>query len=126
MSKLNDSLLLGSSGRTGRLVVANVNGTEILRVRARKSTKPVSPKQELIWTRMKTYYAFLESYKNYASAFFGVRVGLNPLIITQWQAFSMLSNLTILLWNSRSNIPKFSFQKGSYRCCCYRDRINSA
>lgn len=31
MEKLNDSLLSGSSGRTGRLVVANVDGTEILR-----------------------------------------------------------------------------------------------
>jgi len=29
MGKLNDSLLSGSSGQTGRLVVANIAGTEI-------------------------------------------------------------------------------------------------
>ena len=42
MGKLNDSLLSGSSGRTGRLVVANVAGTEILRVRPRKNNAAIS------------------------------------------------------------------------------------
>lgn len=43
MSKLDDSLLSGSRGRTGRLVVANVNGIEILKVRPRKSKKKRFP-----------------------------------------------------------------------------------
>lgn len=48
MSKLTDSLLSGSSGRVGRLVVANVSGVEILKHRPKKRTKPPTPKQSLI------------------------------------------------------------------------------
>ena len=75
MSKLTDSLLSGSSGRTGRLVVANVAGTEILRVRPQKR-KEATDKQLLIQQRMKICYDFLSSYKPYASKFFGVKVGM--------------------------------------------------
>jgi len=76
MGKLNDSLLSGSSGRTGRLVVANVAGTEILRVRPRRRNTPPTPKQLLIQERMKKCYDFLSSYKAYASKFFGVKIGM--------------------------------------------------
>lgn len=76
MGKLNDSLLSGSSGRTGRLVVANVAGTEILRVRPRKRTTPPAPKQVLVQNRMRDCYEFLTSYKAYASLYFGVRSGM--------------------------------------------------
>lgn len=76
MGKLNDSLLSGSTGRTGRLVVANVSGTEILRVRPRKRTTPPTPKQALIQLRVKKAYDFILPYKAYASAYFGMRVGM--------------------------------------------------
>lgn len=76
MGKLNDSLLSGSYGRTGRLVVANVSGTEILRVRPRKRSTPPTAKQLLIQNRMKSAYGFIESYKAYASQYFGVKVGM--------------------------------------------------
>ena len=39
MGKIYDSLLSGSSGRTGRVVIANINGHEISRIRPRKRTK---------------------------------------------------------------------------------------
>ena len=42
MGKVTDSLISGSSGRTGRVVVANVNGIEILKIRPKKSSKPSS------------------------------------------------------------------------------------
>ena len=76
MGKLNDSLLSGSSGRTGRLVVANVSGTEILRARPRKRTGQATPKQLLVQTRMTQAYNFLSAYKAFAKDYFGKRVGM--------------------------------------------------
>jgi len=76
MGKLNDSLLSGSTGRTGRLVVANVAGTEILRVRPKKRTSGPSPKQLLIQDRMKQCYAFILPYKGFASLYFGTKQGM--------------------------------------------------
>ena len=76
MGKLNDSLLSGSSGRTGRLVVANVSGTEILRVRPRKSSTKPSAKQVLIQDRMKMCYDFIMPYKAFASVYFGYKIGM--------------------------------------------------
>lgn len=93
MGKLNDSLLSGSSGRTGRLVVANVDGTEILRVRPRKKTKTPSPKQLLIQERMKKCYDFILPYKGYASVYFGYRQGMrscyNQAITNLLNAFKL-------------------------------------
>ncbi len=76
MGKLNDSLLSGSYGRTGRLVVANVAGTEILRIRPRKRTSSPSAKQLLVQARMKNCYDFISPYKAFASLHFGVKVGM--------------------------------------------------
>lgn len=76
MGKLQDSLLSGSSGRTGRLVVANFAGTEILRVRPRKRTGDPTPKQALVQNRMKLSYDFILPYKNYAAKYFGTRSGM--------------------------------------------------
>lgn len=76
MGKLNDSLLSGSSGRVGRLVVANVSGNEILRVRPRKSLKQPTAKQLLIQLRMKKSYDFLLPYKEFAKEYYGQRVGM--------------------------------------------------
>lgn len=76
MGKLNDSLLSGSYGRTGRLVVANMGGVEILKVRPRKRTAEPSPKQALVQSRMRRSYDFLLSYKLYACKHFGMPLGM--------------------------------------------------
>lgn len=113
MAKLDDSLLSGSRGRTGRLVVANVNGVEILKVRPKKSTKAVSPKQELIRQRMKISYSFIESYKTYTSAFFGTKIGMKS---PYNQAMSNLLNAFKLDYSQMEiNIayPEIAFSKGS-------------
>lgn len=74
MGKITDSLLSGSSGRTCRLVVANVSGTEILRARPRKRSGEASPKQALVQNRMRKCYDFISSYKSYAKKYFGKRI----------------------------------------------------
>ncbi|MFC0345935.1 DUF6266 family protein [Epilithonimonas hispanica] len=76
MSKLDDSLLSGSRGRTGRLVVANVNGIEVLKIRPKKSGKQSSLKQDLVKKRMKDTYTFMGAYKAFASQFFGHHFGM--------------------------------------------------
>ncbi len=76
MGKLIDSLLSGASGTVGRLVVANVSGTEILRARPRKRTAAASAKQLLVQQRMRMTYDFLLPYKEFAKEFFGLRSGM--------------------------------------------------
>lgn len=91
--QIYDSLLSGSSGRTGRVVVANVSGTEILRARPRKSSKPATLKQVLVRQRMKLCYDFILPYKSFASLYFGIRVGMrssyNQAITNLLQAFKI-------------------------------------
>ena len=76
MGKVTDSILGGTKGRTGRIVIANVFGTEISRIRPKKSDKPGTPKQNLVKERMRLAALFMSSYKSYASQFFGERSGL--------------------------------------------------
>lgn len=76
MGKMYDSLLAGTSGRTGRVVVANVHGSEISRVRPRGRSRVPSPKQLLIQKRLKQCIAFINSYKAYALKYFGTRSGM--------------------------------------------------
>lgn len=76
MGKLIDSLLSGSSGRVGRVVVANMFGNEILKHRPRRRQTAPTPKQLLIQERMKSSYAFLTPYKEFAKNYFGVRIGM--------------------------------------------------
>lgn len=76
MGKLSDSLLSGSYGRTGRLVVANLAGTEILRARPRRRSGAPSAKQALVQQRMKRSYDFISAYKHYAKQYFGTRIGM--------------------------------------------------
>lgn len=71
MGKLYDSPLEGSSGRTGRYVVANVGGVEILRRRPKSKNKEVKAKQLLIRQRFKEFISFLSGYKHYAKEFYG-------------------------------------------------------
>ncbi|WP_027383550.1 DUF6266 family protein [Epilithonimonas caeni] len=76
MGKLYDSLLSGTSGRTGRIVVANVYGNEITRTRPRKRNTQPTAKQLLIQNRMKRCAEFMQSYKGYACRHFGNRSGM--------------------------------------------------
>ena len=76
MGKLVDSLLSGSTGTIGRLVVANVSGTEILRARPRKRTAQPSVNQLLVQQRMTMAYDFLLPYKEFAKKYFGTRIGM--------------------------------------------------
>lgn len=76
MGRLYDSLLSGSSGKVGRVVVANLNGTEVLRKRPRRRTSEPTPKQALVQQRMARSYEFLTPYKEFAKNFFGQRSGM--------------------------------------------------
>lgn len=76
MGRLYDSLLSGSSGKVGRVVVANVYGNEILRKRPRRRTSEPTPKQALVQERMTRSYDFLLPYKDFAKNYFGQRSGL--------------------------------------------------
>ncbi len=76
MGRINDSsILAGSTGRTGRVVVATVNGLQYSRIRPKKHTTGPTEKQALIQQRMKDTVTFMESYKQYACKYFGRRVG---------------------------------------------------
>lgn len=76
MGKINDSIISGTSGRTGRIVVANVNGYEISRIRPKKSSKPPTPKQNLVKDRFNKSILFVKSYREYAKQFYGQKLGL--------------------------------------------------
>lgn len=76
MGKIYDSLLSGTSGRTGRIVVANMFGNEFTKIRPRKRTSAPTPKQQLIQHRMRKCAEFMQSYRGYACDFFGRRVGM--------------------------------------------------
>jgi len=76
MGKVTDSILGGTTGRTGRIVIANVFGTEISRIRPKKNDKPATPKQALVKERMKLSALFISGYKSFASQYFGERIGL--------------------------------------------------
>ncbi|QTV06616.1 DUF6266 family protein [Faecalibacter bovis] len=76
MGKINDSIISGTSGRTGRIVVANVNGIEISRIRPKKSSKPPTSKQLLVKDRFNKVVEFMRSYREYAKKFYGHKVGL--------------------------------------------------
>ena len=93
MGKLYDSLLSGSSGKIGRLVVANLFGTEILRKRPRKRTAAPTDKQLLVQQRMKRSYDFILPYKEFAREYFGKRIGMkspyNQAMTTVINAFKL-------------------------------------
>ena len=76
MGKLYDSILSGTSGRTGKIVVANVHGNEYTRIRPKKRSSAPTAKQLLIQQRMKDSIAFMQSYRAYACNHYGHRVGV--------------------------------------------------
>lgn len=112
MGKVYDSIISGTSGRTGRIVVANINGFEISRIRPKKSSKPPTPKQNLIKDRFNKSVIFLQSYRDYAKQFFGHKVGLkstyNAAMGNVMSAFHCdMDTLTII-----PNYNQIQFSKG--------------
>ncbi len=76
MGKITDSLLSGTRGRTGRIVVSNIDGNEISRIRPRKTDRVSSPKQQLVQSRFNFATQFIQGYKALAKAYYGKRSGL--------------------------------------------------
>ena len=76
MGKVYDSLLSGTSGRTGKIVVANMFGNEVSKIRPRRRTSAPTPKQQLIQQRMTLSAEFMQSYRGYACQHFGKRIGM--------------------------------------------------
>lgn len=71
MGKIVDSPLEGTTGRTGRFVIANVGGVEIIRRRPKNTSKKISNKQQLIRDRFKNATNFMAAYNSYSSLYFG-------------------------------------------------------
>jgi len=113
MGKLYDSLLSGTSGRTGRIVVANVSGNEISRIRPRKRTSQPTAKQLLVQNRMKKCALFMQSYRGYACKYYGTRTGMKSsynLAMT-----NLMDNFKINYTDASiiPNYPMLSFSKGN-------------
>ncbi|MCD2423300.1 DUF6266 family protein [Niabella pedocola] len=75
MGRVTNSILSGTSGRTGRIIIANVHGVEISRIRPLKRntiTEPQIAHRDLF----RFAVAFLGLYKSFARLFFGKRKGL--------------------------------------------------
>ena len=113
MGKLYDSLLSGTSGRTGRIVVANVFGNEITRIRPRKRTSPPSAKQLMVQNRMKRCAEFMQSYKGYACKHFGIRNGMKSSYILAMT--NLMENFSINYADSTitPDYSAISFSKGN-------------
>lgn len=104
MSKLTDSLLSGSRGRIGRLVVANVYGTEILKSRPRKRTGNPTAKQVLVQNRMKQCGDFISGYRNFAKMYYGKRQGLKSCFNL---AMTNLMNSHVLQYGTMTIVPNY-------------------
>ena len=113
MGKMYDSLLSGTSGRTGRIVVANVFGNEITRIRPRKRTSQPTANQLLIQQRMKNCADFMQSYRSYACLHFGKRIGMNSCF--NLAMTNLMLNFTLDYTTSTITIqyPNLNFSKGT-------------
>lgn len=112
MGKVNDAILAGTSGRTGRVVIANVNGIEYTRIRPKKTAKMPTQKQLLIQQRMKLTTEFMGSYRAFACKHFGHRIGAKSsynLAMT-----NVLDNFEINFETSEMTLhyPQLAFSKG--------------
>ena len=112
MGKISDSLLGGTSGRTGRIVVANVYGNEITRIRPKKMSKKPTAKQELIQSRMRECATFIESYKAYACKHYGVRIGMKSCYNLAMTNLMANFDLDYVAQTITPNYPSLSFSKG--------------
>lgn len=113
MGKLYDSLLSGTSGRTGRIVVANVYGHEFTKIRPRKRTSPPTIKQKLIQDRMKDCATFMQSYRGYACNYFGNRIGMKSSYNLAMTNLMNNFNIDFVASTVTVNYPGILFSKGS-------------
>lgn len=112
MGKVGNSIISGTSGRTGRIVVANVNGVEISRIRPQKSNKPPTPTQQAQRDRFKFCVSFLSGYRQFAKKYFGTPSGL----VTRYnQAFSNVMDAVSLNEKNQLEVDceKIMFCKGN-------------
>ena len=77
MGKVYNSLLSGTSGLTGKIVVVNMNGVEISRSRPRRNPNNFTKKQKLAQVKFKMANQFLAGYKSLAINYFGKKKGLS-------------------------------------------------
>ena len=113
MGKLYDSLLSGSSGKIGRVVVVNLYGTEILRKRPRRRTSEPSAKQVLVQQRMTSSYDFLNPYKEIAKIYYGKRIGMkSPYNLAMTNVLNAFK-LDFTLMEINPNYSEIEFTKGS-------------
>lgn len=112
MGKVNDSILAGTSGRTGRVVIANINGTEYIRIRPKKSSKAPTTKQLLIQQRMKLTIEFMTSYRPFACKHYGQRSGIKSCY--NMAMANILDSLEINFETAEinTNYPLIAFSKG--------------
>lgn len=76
MAKITDSsLLAGTKGRTGRVVVRNRKGVEYSSIRPTRHKPEATENQMLIRNRWRDASKFMESYKEYACHYFGKWIG---------------------------------------------------
>jgi len=76
MAIVTNSLLGGTKGRTGRIVIANVNGVDISRSQPKPKTADTSEKQLLQQNKFAYAVQFLSFYKDFAKLYFGKKVRL--------------------------------------------------
>ena len=113
MGKLTDSLLSGSSGRVGRLVIANVAGTEIIRVRPKKRSTAPSGAQLLVQNRMKLAYQFIVPYKGYALQYFGTPLGMRSRYNQAITAILNAYKINIITLTITLEYAEIQFSKGN-------------
>ena len=113
MGKLYDSLLSGTSGRTGRIVVANVYGNEFTKIRPRKRTSAPTPKQKMIQDRMRDCATFMQSYRSYACNFFGNRIGMKSPYNLAMTNLMTNFNIDYAAATITPNYPGILFSKGN-------------
>lgn len=113
MGKITDSILSGTRGRTGRIVVTYVNGVEISRMRPRRNDRKASPKQQLIQERFNWATRFIQGYKSFVKFYYGKKNGLkstyNQAMGSLLQAVSC--NMTLLEFEI--DYDKIQFSKGN-------------
>lgn len=113
MGKITDSLLSGTRGRTGRIVVSNIDGIEISRMRPRRTNRTSTPKQQVIKERFNFASRFIQGYKTLIKSYYGKRIGLkspyNQAMSNLLQAIPCDMNLL----EYTINYDKIQFTKGS-------------
>jgi hypothetical protein len=113
MGKVYDSLLSGTSGRTGKIVVANMFGNEVSKIRPRRRTSAPTPKQQLIQQRMTLSAEFMQSYRGYACQHFGKRIGMKScynLAMTNLMSSFVIDHVAGTI---TPQYPAISFSRGT-------------